>query len=231
MRAFLLLAAVLAPLTTLAQAATQVAAAPAVAAPPVAQVAAAPAVAAPSLPPSAGPAAIPPLASPAPKAGREGPYVGFSFGTGRGDVYAGNTTTAVGDLVPGVTPTTYALMLRAGWASGDLLWGMQLNLIRSEWRAGGSTSAMQLTGVDLTATWMPQDLGMFVRAGIGPANLAFEGNGFVSDSYGGAEVMLGIGIASGGFGVAIDYVRQTYDDGAPIDGASYLLATLSLDLG
>lgn len=194
---------------------------------------AAPAAAPPAVvgaPPAAAPPAVPPAAPPA-KAARSGPYVGFSFGTGRGDVYAAGTTTAVNDLIPGESPTTYALMLRVGWASGDLLYGMQLNLVRSQWDIGGSTAAMQLTGVDLVLTWMPQDLGIFLRAGVGPASLSFDGGGATSDSFGGAEVLLGIGLSSGGLGVAIDYVRQSYDDGAPFDGAGYVLATLSLDLG
>jgi hypothetical protein len=90
---------------------------------------------------------------------------------------------------------------------------------------------MQLTGVDLVMTWMPQDVGVFMRGGVGPANLSLDGGGWVSKSYGGAEFMLGLGLSSGGFGVAIDYVRQVYDKGAPVDGAGYFLATLSLDLG
>lgn len=172
--------------------------------------------------------AAPQVAPPAP---RSGPYAGFSFGTGRGDVFSGSTTTAVSDFVPGASPTTLALMLRAGWASGALLFGMQANLVRSSWDAGGASTAMQLAGVDVVATWAPPDLGLYARVGAGPAQLSFEASGASSDSYGGAEVMFGIGATMGGLGVGIDYIRQSYDEGAPIDGAAYLLATLSLDLG
>jgi hypothetical protein len=174
------------------------------------------------------PAPVPQAAGPA--APQSGPYVGFSFGTGRGDVFAGGTTTAVSDLVPGASPTTLALMLRAGWASGALLFGVQANIVRSQWDAGGVSSAMQLTGVDVVATWRPPDLGLYARVGAGPAQLSFEGGG-ASESYGGAEAFFGIGFMTGGLGVGIDYIRQSYDEGAPIDGAGYLLATLSLDLG
>jgi hypothetical protein len=166
-----------------------------------------------------------------PPAQRDGPYVGFSFGTGRGDVTLGGETVAVGDLVPGSSPTTLALMLRCGWANGPFLFGLQANVIRSAWSVGGSTATMQLTGVDVVATWAPPDLGMYARLGVGPARLSFEGGGVTSDSYGGAEVMLGLGATMGGLGVGIDYVVQSYDEGAPYDGASYLLATISLDLG
>jgi hypothetical protein len=157
-------------------------------------------------------------------------YGGFSFGTGQGSVTTNGTTTAVNDLVPGSSPTTLALMLRGGWVSGDLRYGMQLNLVRSQWSSGGATSAMQLTGFDLVMTWMPRDGGVYLRLGLGPAKLSFEGSGSTSESYGGMEAMLGLGLSSGGFGVGIDYIRQTYDNGAPIDGAAYFLAVLSLDL-
>jgi hypothetical protein len=135
----------------------------------------------------------------------------------------------VNDLVPGTSPTTLALMLRFGWGSGDLLFGLQANLVRSQWDAGGVSSAMQLYGVDLVATWRTQG-GVYLRLGAGPAQLTFEGGGS-SESFDGTEAMLGVGLSSGGFGVGLDYVRQTYSDGAPLDGAGYLLATLSLDLG
>jgi hypothetical protein len=231
----LFLATVLAPLTTFALDSGPTAEVPppaATASPAVPATVPPPAVVTPAEPPAALQA--PPPVAPVPLAPveRSGLYAGFSFGTGTGSVYSGSQTTSVSDLVPGMSPMTYALMLRGGWSNGDYLYGMQLNLIRSEWSSGGTTASMQLTGVDLVVTWMPRDLGIFVRGGVGPANLSFDGSsGFVSDSYGGAEFMLGIGLGSGGFGVAIDYVRQVYDKGAPIDGAGYLLATLSLDLG
>jgi len=184
--------------------------------------------------PDAAPAPLPPGAVPPgalpPPAPRSGPYVGFSFGTGRGDVFAGGTTTAVNDLFPG-SASTLALMLRCGWANGPFLFGLQANVIRSSWDVGGASATMQLTGVDVVATWAPPELGMYARVGVGPAQLSFEGGGATSDGYGGAELMFGVGATMGGLGVGIDYVRQSYDEGAPIDGAAYLLATVSLDLG
>ena len=229
MRTALLLALALAaaPDVALAQLAPE-ASPPPQAGPPMAAPETAPAAGAPVAAPEAG--AVPPGAVP-PPAPRNGPYVGFSFGTGRGDVTLGGETVAVGDLVPGASPTTLALMLRCGWASGPFLFGLQANVIRSSWSAGGSTATMQLTGVDVVATWAPPELGMYARLGVGPAQLSFDGGGAASDSYGGAEAMLGVGMTMGGLGVGIDYIVHTYDEGAPFDGASYLLATISLDLG
>jgi hypothetical protein len=176
--------------------------------------------------PGAAPAAAPGAA----EAKGGGAYMGFSLGTGTGDVYLGDTTTSIDDLVPGVSPTTLALQLRFGWASGDLLFGFQLNLVRSQWDVSGVTSAMQLAALDVVTTLRERNLGLYVRAGIGPAQLTFEANGSSSESWNGTEAMLGVGLSHGGFGVGIDYVRQEYD-GAPIDGAGYLLATVSLDFG
>jgi hypothetical protein len=173
-----------------------------------------------------GPAA-PAAATPTAKSGG---YFGFSFGTGRGEVFVGDTTTSVEDMVPGVSPTTLSLMLRAGWASGDLLFGFQLNLTRSQWDVSGVSSAMQLAAFDVVTTWRSSELGLYVRAGVGPAQLTFEGGG-ASESYNGTEAMLGVGFGAGGFGVGFDYVRQSYGSEAPIDGAGYVLATVSLDFG
>jgi hypothetical protein len=195
----------------------------------------APEVAAPPAPATAAPAsaahARPAPAPAAPPAKGDGAYLGFSFGTGRGDVFAGGTTTKVDDLVPGVSPTTLALMLRGGWASGSLLFGVQLNLVRSQWDVSGVSSAMQLAAFDVVTTLRDHDLGLYVRAGIGPAQLTFEADGTSSQSWNGTEGMLGLGFSSSGFGVGIDYVRQSYEKGAPINGAGYYLATLSLDFG
>ena len=195
------------------------------AAPPEVAVAA-PAEAGPVAPP--GPPAVAPAGA---EAKRSGAYLGFSFGTGRGDVFAGGTTTSIDDLVPGVSPTTLALMLRFGWASGNLLFGFQMNLVRSQWEVSGATSAMQIAGLDVVTTLRDSQLGLYARVGVGPAQLTFDANGTSSQTWNGTEAMLGVGLSHGGFGVGIDYVRQSYDSSAPIDGAGYLLATLSLDLG
>jgi hypothetical protein len=193
----------------------------------------APEVAAPAAPAAAVPARPAPVpAAPAAQAAKhDGAYLGFSFGTGRGDVFTGGTTTKVDDLVPGVSPTTLALMLRCGWASGSLLLGVQLNLVRSQWDVSGVSSAMQLAAFDVVTTLRDHDLGLYVRAGVGPAQLTFEADGTSSQSWNGTEGMLGFGFSSSGFGVGIDYVRQSYQKGAPIGGAGYYLATLSLDFG
>ncbi len=202
-----------------------------VAAPPSAPAVEAPAAPAPAppAPPAPAPQAAP--AAPGPEAKRSGGYFGFSLGTGRGDVFAGGSTTSVDDLVPGVKPTTMALMLRFGWASGDVLFGFQLNLVRTQWDVSGVSSAMQLAGLDVVTTLRDHSTGLYVRVGIGPAQLSFDADGSSSQSWNGTEAMLGAGIHMGGFGIGFDYLRHSYGKDAPLDGAGYVLATVSLDFG
>ena len=174
--------------------------------------------------PSTAPAQEAPAA---PFQSQDGEYFGLAFGTGIGQVMVGSTTTDVRDLVPGASPTTLALIGRYGHRTGDQLLGIQLGLVSTQWSGGGATASMNLLSLDFTYTAVVLD-DVYLRLGAGPASLTFEGNGASSKSYGGAEMTAGIGISSGGFGVGIDFLVQRYGGDAPIDGASYVLATLTL---
>jgi len=235
MKAALLLAAALAPLVSLAQDSAPPPAEPAIAAPapapapaPVASVpppAVDPgaAVAAPPAPPAV-PTAPPPTAAPPPKPSKDGGYFGFAFGTGTGEIYSGSTTVDLRDVGP--DPRTLAIMGRFGHRTGDFIFGLQANLVRTQWSSGGSTAAMNVMGLDLVSTLVIAD-DIFLRVGVGPASVSFEGSGSTSDSYTGAEVILGMGFHMSGMTVGIDMLLQTYSDpNAPFDGSRYLLATI-----
>lgn len=184
---------------------------------------------APAAPASGAPAA-PALA---PKAEKAGGYFGFSLGTGKGTLHSGNASMDVDDLFggSGQTPTTFALQLRGGWGTGDVLFGTQLNLTRTWVESGGKSYGLQFFAVDAVATWWSQEMGIYTRIGIGPSQVTAFGGSSSSDAVSGVEFMAGMGFTMGGLGVGIDATRQTYKASeAGFDSVNYVLAMLSLDM-
>ncbi len=180
----------------------------------------------PTAPTTAGPAIERPAA-------KNGAYMGFSFGTGKGTLYSGSSSLDIDEFLgySGQPPTTLNMQLRFGWGTGDLLFGTQMNLTRSWVDIGGSSYGLQFFALDLVTTWWSQEAGVYTRLGVGPAQF----NTFAGDSsgrtYNGMELMLGGGFTMGGMGVGIDFFRQVYDaNETGFDAVSYVLATLSLDL-
>lgn len=191
-------------------------------------------------PPDAGPAAAPPVEAapavpvePAGTVAKSGGYFGVSIGTGKGTLRAGNSSVSVNDLFSGSgeSPQTFALQLRGGWGSGDLLLGTQMNLTRTWVDSGGTSYGLQFVAVDLVATWWSQSDGLYVRVGLGPSEVTFFGGNARSSAAQGVEVMAGLGVTLGNVGVGFDLWRQTYEASqAGFDSASYVLVSLSLDV-
>jgi hypothetical protein len=122
-------------------------------------------------------------------------------------------------------------MLRLGWGDGDFLFGTQFNWIRSYTTVAGTEAGYDFRAFDLTATWWSQEAGLYTRVGVGPAQYRVYAGSSESDPISGVELMFGVGFTMGGFGVGIDYTRQSYDaKEAGFDSVGYLLASLSLDL-
>lgn len=163
---------------------------------------------------------------------KNGPYFGFSFGTGTGNMTAGGTTDSFTDIsINGEAPTTLALQLRSGWGTGDYLFGMQLNMMRTWWDISGVSSGMEFMGFDVVATWWDQDAGLYARVGIGPSQFSWFADDYSTESVSGVEMMFGVGATMGGMGVGIDFIRQAYEETeAGFSSVTYMLAMLSLDM-
>lgn len=192
---------------------------------------------APSAPPSATPAPSPTPApaaagAPVPKKQKNGLYFGFSLGTGTGTIYSGGSSWNINDYSYfGKTPTTLAMQVRTGWGTGDLLFGMQLNLTRSWVDVGGTSVGMDFMAFDVVATWWSQEMGLYTRIGVGPSQFSAFSGSTSSKAVNGAEMMVGLGFTMGGFGVGMDYFRQYYTRSeAGFDSVGYFLAMVSLDL-
>jgi hypothetical protein len=173
-----------------------------------------------------------PVAAEAPKQ-KEGPYFGFSFGTGNGSIGVGGTAYDLDEQMgyAGESPTTMAMMLRFGFGSGDFLFGAQFNWIRTFIDVSGTEVGMDFRGFDLVGTLWSQEMGLYTRVGIGPAQVRGYVGSSESDPVSGVELMLGLGATMGGLGVGIDLIRQNYDVAeAGFDYVQYMLVTLSLDL-
>jgi len=178
--------------------------------------------------------------APAVKPEKNAPYFGFSFGTGTGTVYAGSSsldidealTTASGILgASGQSPTTMAMMLRFGWGTGDFLFGTQFNWIRSFVDINGTSAGYDFRGFDLVATLWSQEMGLYTRVGVGPAQYRVYAGSSESDPISGVELMLGVGATMGGMGVGLDMIRQNYDaNETGFDYVNYVVVSLSLDL-
>lgn len=183
--------------------------------------------------PSAGAAPVAgPDGAPVARPPKSGPYFGASVGTGTGRVTVQGETYSISDWsYYGESPTTLALMLRGGWGTGPFLFGMQLNWIRTSWDYNGSSFGLDFMGFDAVATWWDQEMGLYARAGIGPASAsAFDGPN-TTESVDGIELMLGIGFTMGGLGVGIDLINQNYGDeatGIPAT-VTYTLAMINFD--
>jgi len=207
----------------------------------------APPAAPPPVEPAAQPAAAAPPATPAGTANaavapqKSGPYVGFSVITGKGTAYyPDGSSQDVNDALrlagavlgdPNTSPATLGLMLRLGWGTGDLLFGGQFNWIRSFISVGGTEAGYDFRAFDLTATWWSQEMGIYGRVGVGPAQYRTYAGSSESDPASGVEVMAGFGVTMGGLGVGIDFMRQGYDaKETGFDSVMYLSGGLSLDL-
>jgi hypothetical protein len=164
---------------------------------------------------------------------KNGPYVGFSFGTGTGTIYSGSSSLSIDEALgySGQSPTNMALMFRFGWGSGDFLFGGQFNWIRSWVDVSGVSAGLDFRGFDLTATLWSQEMGLYTRVGVGPASFNSFVDSNTSKSYSGVELMLGVGATLGGLGVGVDLIRQNYTASETgFDYVQYALVTLSLDL-
>jgi hypothetical protein len=183
--------------------------------------------------PAPGAPVAPVTGAPAPKVEKSGGYFGLSLGTGKGTLHSGNASMDVDDLFggSGQTPTTFALQLRGGFGSGDLLLGTQLNLTRTWIESGGKSVGLQFFAIDAVATWWSQEMGIYTRIGIGPSQVTVFGGNSSSDPVQGVEFMVGMGFTMGGLGVGIDATRQNYKASeAGFDSVNYVLAMLSLDM-
>lgn len=193
--------------------------------------------------PGAAPAAGTPTeaaAAPAAKPEKNGPYVGFSFGTGSGTVYNGSSSLAINDALTtvagvagasGQSPTTLAMMLRFGWGSGDFLFGTQFNWIRSYVDINGTSAGYDWRAFDLVATLWSQEMGLYTRVGVGPSQYRVYVGSNESTPESGVELMLGVGATLGGLGVGLDLFRQNYDKTRTgFDYVNYFVVSLSADL-
>ena len=106
-----------------------------------------------------------------------------------------------------------------------------MNLTRTWVDVAGTSSGLQFFAVDAVATWWSQDMGLYTRIGIGPSQVSAFGGGSTSDAVQGVELLMGVGLTSGGFGVGFDITKQSYDAAeAGFDSVTYALVTLSLDM-
>jgi hypothetical protein len=171
--------------------------------------------------------------APAAKIEKSGGYFGLSLGTGKGTLHSGSSSVDINDLfgTSGQSPTTFAFQLRGGWGSGDLLLGTQLNLTRTWVDSGGVSYGLQFFAIDAVATWWSQELGIYARVGLGPSQVSAFGGGSTTRTVQGVELMAGMGLTMGGFGVGIDATRQNYKASeAGFDSVTYVLASVSLDV-
>ena len=172
-------------------------------------------------------------AVPAAKVTKSGGYFGFSFGTGKGTLNAGGSSIEVDSLFggSGQRPTTFALQLRGGFGNGDLLFGTQMNLTRTWVDIDGTSYGLQFLSLDLVATLWSQDMGMYARIGVGPSQVSGFGGDSTGEAVQGVELMVGVGLTTGGLGVGFDITKQAYDvREAGFDSVTYVLASLSFDM-
>jgi hypothetical protein len=183
--------------------------------------------------PAAEAPAAPAPAAPAARPQKSGGYFGFSFGTGKGTLNAGGSSIEVDSLFggSGEKPTTFALQLRGGFGNGDLLFGAQMNMTRTWVDVGGTSYGLQFLAVDAVATWWSQDMGMYMRLGVGPSQVSGFGGNSTGDTVQGMEMMVGVGLTMGGLGVGFDVTKQAYDvKEAGFDSVTYVLASFSFDM-
>ena len=189
-----------------------------------------------TMPPTTGagdPVGAAPGEAGAAKPPKQGPYFGMSLGTGKGTLYNGSSSWDIDDtnIYLGQPVTTLNLQFRAGFGAGDFLFGGQLNWTRSFADVNGVAVGMDFMAMDLVGTWWSQEMGLYLRAGVGPAFYNWYVDSNTSDTFSGVEVMLGMGATMGNLGVGIDLFRQSYDaNETGFDSVQYLLATLTLDM-
>jgi len=144
--------------------------------------------------PAEQPAPPPPPSAPEPF--RRGAwYVGFGLGWGDGSVTGASGTSTFGEVLRGHRPVNLSLAFRVGVTLGaTLLLGVDVRAVRAAGSAGGSGSAIQVNGYDAMLTFFPWERGLFVRAGMGFADLVADAAAG-STHHGGLDLAAGAGYA------------------------------------
>lgn len=210
---------------------------PPVAPPPPAYAPPAQAQPAPTYPPP-GPAAPPAAHAWAPR--RDSWYIGFGVGIGSGGYTLGSDHVAFKDHVGSADGIPLAMNFKVGGTlSPRLLLGFDLTGVGQQGTtnmAGGKvTSTIQVTNLDLMATFFPWETGLYLRGGGGLAALAYRDSaaGFLvgSGTRTGVGAVVGVGYAfwlgkSFNLTAGVDLSGQAYGSSADKPKSSSALAFL-----